>query len=326
MSALYDEALGLLVALAAEEAEPPAAEDRLAGMRARFPELRFRLVWQREEYDRTHHYDLLVKGDRPGTVSLSYCPDKALPWPLRGTHRADDRLLLRVNGVDMELDQAIGCLDVLWNETRLADRLVTACLVQEVLAEEPVEFGPGDRQRALEAFRRARGLLTAEATREWMRRHGLGERALEDLVAQEATVAAVRERVTAGRVEAYFVEHRRGLDLVRTVRVAFADPGEAKAAAEELRAGADFYAVAERARTATATMTTVRRDELPETFAEAGPGHTAEAGPHLIRVVSEWAAVLDDGTRRLIAERLFDAWLADRRRDARVQWFWGDAS
>ena len=34
--------------------------------------------------------------------------------------------------------------------------------------------------------------------------------------------------------------------------------------------------------------------------------------------------VLDDATRDGVERRLFDRWLAERRRTAHVQWFWGN--
>jgi hypothetical protein len=34
--------------------------------------------------------------------------------------------------------------------------------------------------------------------------------------------------------------------------------------------------------------------------------------------------VLDRATRELVERRLFELWLAERRRGAHVEWFWGD--
>ncbi|WP_214102733.1 TIGR04500 family putative peptide maturation system protein [Acrocarpospora catenulata] len=226
--------------------DPAEASDHLRRLRERHPDVRFRLLCQREEYDGSRHYDLLIKRAGEGTVSLSWCPEQNLPWPLRGVHRASELLLLRIDGVGVTVADAVARLDFLWDEARLMDRIVTATLLQAELTESPVELTDDELQEAVDAFRRARGLLTVEQTRAWMDQRCLTDVDLAALVAGEAAAARVRERVTAGRVESYFAEHQ-----------------------------------------------------------------------------AEFGAVLDDETRRRVERRIFDEWLAERRRAAKIEWFWG---
>jgi putative peptide maturation system protein len=338
---LLEDALEYLVGLAAGDADTTTAQRRLHELRAKHPEAKLRLLWQREEYDNSRHYDLLLVRPDRGTVSLSYCADRALPWPLRGGQRISERLLLRVNGTTMEVDQAIACLDFLWDEARLADRLVTACLVRQCLEEDPVELTDAELQHAMDAFRRAHGLLTVPATRDWMARHCLSHADLEQLVAGEAAVARLRRRETADEVRTYFDHHRPGLETARLTRLLFAERTAADRFTETVREGQDFYAAAERAAAdgllaaAVSLFEPVRRDELDPHIAEAvftaGPGAVvgpvpSNGGHAVLRVVACDPAVFDEATADLVQRRVFDAWLERRRRSARVEWFWGNAT
>jgi putative peptide maturation system protein len=195
---MLNDALDTLRAMA--DTDPEHVDELLKDLRERHPETRFRLLRQREEYDGSPHYDLLIKQPGQGTVSLSWCPDRALPWPLRGVHRAGEMMLLRVNGVAVPVADAVARMDFLWDDSRLMDRLVDSALLQQDLEEEPVEFAEGELQEAVDAFRRARGLLTERQTREWMERRSLTPADLERLVEGEAAAARIRQRVNEGRV------------------------------------------------------------------------------------------------------------------------------
>ncbi|WP_433247738.1 TIGR04500 family putative peptide maturation system protein [Streptosporangium sp. CA-135522] len=316
--------------------EPDRAREALEDLRGRYPDAVLRLLWQREEYDGSLHYDLLIKKPGCGTVSLSWCPDRALPWPLRGVHRTSEQVLLRVNGVDMKVPDAVARLDFLWDEARLTDRLVTACLLQEELYESPVTLSETELQQAVDAFRRARGLITARATREWMELHSLSVQGLEELVAGEAAVERLRDRVTAGRVEPYFAEHESEFARVRVARLVYLDRALARRAAEEARSGAGFYDVAERefsaGRVAGDLFADLAADELGmdahgpvEAGAVLGPVPLGD-GFAVVKVLSVEPAVLDERTRRLVGRRLFDEWIAERRESAKIEWFWGNTA
>jgi len=87
--------LEYLMALRRESIRPPEAQARLRHLQTRYPDSSIDLVWEEEVYDRSVHYDALVHLDGQGTVSLSFCPDQALPWPLRGVGRWSDKDLVR---------------------------------------------------------------------------------------------------------------------------------------------------------------------------------------------------------------------------------------
>lgn len=333
---LLADALEYLTGLDRDGADPATATERLAGLRRRYPRTRLRLVWQREEYDGTLHYDLLLTDPGRGTTSLAYCPDRALPWPLIGGQWAGDRVVLRVDGVAVELDEVIAQLHVLRDDP-VADRLVAGAVIRQELAAEPVTLTAAELQAATDAFRRARGLLTAEATERWLNRRGLTHRELERQVGAEAAVERLRARIVTGRVEPYLTRHRRELDAVRLWRVSFADAAAADAAVAEITAGAGVLPVLEAAYARGVDLTlpghpeVVRRDELTSAQAdavfEAAPGATLgpfEAGGRheLLRVLAREPATLDPATERLIERRLFARWLERKVAEARVEWFW----
>jgi putative peptide maturation system protein len=334
---LLADALDYLRDLTVDRAQPPAALRRLEVLRQHHPGTRLRLLWQREEYDRSLHYDLLVRQPDEGTVSLSYCADDALPWPLRSRQRASERVLLRVNGVSMEVDRAVACLDFLWDEVRLADRLVTACLLQHEIEQSPVDVDEAELQQAMDAFRRAHGLLTVTATREWMARHSLSHVELDRLVAGEAAVARLRKREVGGDVPAYFEKNGQLFDTARIARMVLPSRAHAERVVAAVVAGADFGALAEAAfvdGTAAPEYAAVRRHELAPDIAGqvfgAAPGallgpFDTVTGHALIRLLDLAPAVLDEVTTNLVERHLFAAWIAERRRSARVEWCWGDS-
>ncbi len=241
--------------------------------------------------------------------------------------------MLRVNGTELDIERAVSTLDVLWQDTGLATRLVNACIVEEaVTTAGGDDLTDAELQAAMDAFRRARGLITARQVEEWMAERGLTHGRLEQLVTVEANLAELRRRVAGDQVEGYFAEHRGDLDRVRVVRIRYADRTAAATAADRLRAGADPAALATEAALAglaTARIEGVLREELSS--AEAGPGSVLgpdqiDGGFWVTAVLAVEPATLDDSTRQLVERRVFDAWLRDRRRDAHLEWFWGSTA
>ena len=88
------DSLELLVRINRGCLRPRDAKARLHLLRDRYPEVAVDLLWEEESYDGSLHYDLLLNFVEEGTVSLSVCPDRALPWPLRGFHHHKESALL----------------------------------------------------------------------------------------------------------------------------------------------------------------------------------------------------------------------------------------
>ena len=331
--------LQFLISLSRDHCQPDEATSRLSSLRARHPTVVIDLLWERETYDESVHYDLLLRAaDGDDTVSLSFCPDKALPWPMRGVHRWTEQDLVRVNNIVLRVHEAITYLDVVWNETRIAERLIGACLIQDVLQEQPVEITDAQLQAALDRFRRARGLLSADRTRRWLDQHGLTHPQLEQRLLDELALAQLRARIAEGRIESHFNLHRADFD---TALVAWLVLEDAQAAARAARSSDDFYQAAQLRFTSSPAeerhhigqlFRRVRRSDLSSELAEAIFGASPEAvvGPvadrsgfAVVKVLQTTPAMLDSATSQTIEARLFQEWLAERRKAAMVEWYWG---
>jgi putative peptide maturation system protein len=295
------------------------------------------LLWEEESCDRSVHYDALLHHDGEGTVSMSYCPEKTLPWPLRGVQRWSEMNLLRVNATVLKVDQAVALLDFIWDEAPMLKRLLHAALIREALDQEPVTLSDEQLQLALDAFRRTHRLYKAADMHRWMEQRNLTQEKLECLVAELAEVSALRDRVTTGKVEAYFAAHQSDFDTVTIAQLVVADADHSNEIAAQIRIGTlDFYAAAERCFAAHGPVagevfrTVSRRQaswELCAAFAEP-PGTVLGplpqgAGHVIVRVLSQTRARLDEPTQAMIKELIFEQWLEERRQAASVEWYWG---
>jgi putative peptide maturation system protein len=241
---LLGRTLTYLQALARDAVQPDDARAGLRLLERDDPDHPLDLVWLDEGYDQSLHYDALIRLPGEGTVSLGFSPDRSLPWPLRGVQRWKDQDLVRVNTHVLTVDHAIANLDLIWGESAITQRLIDVCLIKEALDRDPIVLSEIELKRAMDAFRRARRLYTGEATRAWMEQHGISHDKLERLVTDDATVARLRERVAAGRVEGYFGEHIADFATVTVLRLDFTRHEHALEAFEQLQQGASFDALA----------------------------------------------------------------------------------
>jgi putative peptide maturation system protein len=335
--------LEYLLALQHNGVRPREARARLQPLRGRNPGLQIDLLAEEESYDGSVHYDALLRRAGEGTVSLSYCPDRAVPWPLRGVHRWNEGDLVRVNTHVLQVEAAIACLDFIWNEAPTIERLVNLCIIREELDRQPIDLTDAELQDAMDRFRAAKKLFKAEDTIEWLDRHGMSHEKLESYVAESAIVPKLRDRVAGGRVEEYFGRHARDFDTARIARLDVADREEAQELAGEIRGGAlDFYMAAERlfeladgGKLPKADLfgTIERRHAEPalrDRLFSSSPGEmvgpvATGTGHALIRVLEIRAGELDDRTRVAVQDILFDEWLAGRRQAAEIEWCWGNA-
>lgn len=335
------EALDYLQALQREGVRPDEARARLQSFRGQHRDLAIELLHEIQHYDDTVHYDVLLRRAGEGTASLSYCPERAVPWPMRGVHRHDEGNLVRVNAHTLTVDQAIACLDFIWDDGRIIEGLVNTCLIHEELERDPIPFTDAELQEALNKFRAAKGLHKAKDTLRWLEEHGMSQEGLERHVRSDALVARLRDRVVDGAVDQYFKQHGRDFDTVRLARLDVATEGQAHELAEQVRAGKlDFYAAAERGFVEAATpkeslFTVMERRHAPPAIREqlfaAQPGEligpvAVGGGYALYRILTNAPSQLDGRVRAAVKTILFDEWLAQRRGAARIEWCWGNAS
>jgi putative peptide maturation system protein len=328
--------LECLRALRRERGRPDEARARVRRLARAHAPVAIDLVWEEEACDESVHYDALLHLEGVGTVSLSFCPAGALPWPLRGVQRLNDKDLLRVNRTLISVSEAVAMLDFIWGEAPILERLINLALIREELERNPVEVTDADVQSALDAFRRAHRLLTAADTHRWLEEHAMTHAGLEELLTYQASVARLRDQVSRGRIEVYFAAHRADFDMARIARLACQDAAVARRIVERVRGGgSDFYTEAEQTGQADLRFAVVTRrggpEELSAAVFGAAPGEVAGPIPtpegHLVvRVLSVAPARLDENTRGAVRQALFDEWLAERRRAARVEWYWGSAA
>jgi putative peptide maturation system protein len=342
------ETLEYLVTLVRDGIRPEDARSGLRPLQMRHSEVGIQLIWEEEPYNRSIHYDALLHLPE-GTASLSYCDDRAMPWPLRGVHRWSDAELVRVNNSVLRVDQAIACLDFIWEECRITDQLVNICLVQEELEKHPIDLSDQELQRATDSFRSARKLYRAEDTYDWMERRGITQQQLERLAGNQATIAKLRDRLVGSRVQDYFDGHSADFDTAYIARFFLTDETLALETAERIRSGEVNFLDAAQCAFVTAKQSqrpirptgdgdlfsAVQRREAPVELRESlfGSAPGSVLGPTrdqdrygIIRVLSVVPPTLDEPTRNSIKKILFEEWLEERRSTATVEWFWGNIS
>ena len=312
-----------LATLHNERIEPSEARQRLRALQSRHPDVRFHLIWEREAYDKALHYDVLVRRPDASTISMSVCAATDVPWPLRGAHRWTDAELLRVNSHVLNVQQAIACLDFIWDEAPVVTRLIDACLIDAELAANPVPITDEELQAGVDAFRRAKGLCSGEATQRWMEARSMTHAQLEALVTDSLAIQKLRRRITADRVETYYAAHRDELDVVNVARFECDDVETARRLRQLIRDGElDFYRAAEQQFVSACSQ---RRAPSAPTFATLR--HRDVQSDHsVVRVLSREPSSLDDDTRAFIEAHLFDEWLSQRRATARIEWYWGNVN
>jgi putative peptide maturation system protein len=321
-------AANVLSELARHPRESDEARRRLAELQARHAEHRLHLTADEEAYDGSLHYALLVRQADGLTLSLSAAAGPGLPWPLRGVARASEYDLLAVNGVRVPFAEALACIDAIFDDRQLLRTLVDSCLIGQALDEQPVDVSPSLLQETADAFRRAKHLYSADATRAWLAERSLSEARFAELIAHQAKVRALRRRVAGGRVHDWFAHHRHELDVVTAAWVALPASGDdpvEELKTDPLRAILNAHRDGRRG-----GLAEWRVEELPDgvrSLVGAGTGAATPidmGGAAVADVLDRRDAVLDDVTRDAVERRLFDAWLGERRRVAHVQWFWGN--
>ncbi|WFE62854.1 TIGR04500 family putative peptide maturation system protein [Micromonospora sp. WMMD714] len=314
--ALLDAALRLVRELTTDRAGMGEARQRLAPLRERWPGADPAIVRDEEAADGSVSFDVLLR-EPAGTVSVAYSPTPALPWPLRGAVRHSDRHLARVGTRTLRVGEALTALDFLWYDHDVLARLVDTGLVATELEQHPVEVDDDELQAAADAYRRAKGLLDAEATARWLTERGLSAEDFADLIAHTVAVTRLRGRVVGDRLPGWFAAHRSSFDTLVIAWTAEGSPPTDRAAA------LSAVAAAVHAGRAAGILRTVAVAAPPGLRDADGPAPTTIAGTAVTAVVVDREpAVLDGGTRALVERAMFDEWLAQRRAETDVEWFW----
>lgn len=304
-----------------------------ARITAERPGVRIHLVHEHEQVGPLHTDALVRQGDGT-TISVGVAAGDLLPWPLRGAVRASERDLVVVNGITVSVEAAMTAVDFMFDEPRLLTHIVDGVLIAQALADDSIEPSDAEVQAAADAFRRAKGLLTAQATHAWLAERSLTPDGFADLVADQARVDAFRRRVTDAELDAWRKAHEREMDVVLAVVVGAGTQEAARSLADDLRAGGgDPLALLTMARRNghPARLVESRVGDLPGGLAGltgAGPGQVVgglslDESPAVARVLDVRRGEFEPEHAR---RRIFDKWLADRRAVAQVRWCWGNAN
>ncbi len=318
---------GLLaeVAEALDQATDPAdARARVARLRQRHTGTDLSLTVDVEPYDASAAYHVSIH-DRGGPAwSLAKAPSGGLPWPLRGVVRSTERDLLRVGERVLQVDEAIACLDHVWSDERLTERLVAATLVQQAIEERSLTLDARELQAAVDAFRRAKGLHTTETTRTWLERQGLALAGLVELARGSALVARLRAQVVA---EASAKEVANLAERLVNVHVAWTEPADRDTAAAFATDPATVIAAARNGRNT--GIARWRAEDVPELFATLLDApvdevvRIADGRIHAVVLARTRAISEDPDTQRRLEQLIFEQWLAARRAQVQVEWLWG---
>jgi len=190
-------------------AAPAAALERFRRFARRHRGVDMDLVWERDGYFGSLHYDALLRVPSYGTLSIAFSPERHVPWALRHAHHARESDLLRVNGQTLNVQTVMGYLDSIWRDERLLAGLVDGCLVREAVDARGLEATSSEVRDAVRAFRHQEGLASRAALASWLRRMGWTREDLDFEIGRQVVAAKLRRVVTKGRVREYFAAHRR---------------------------------------------------------------------------------------------------------------------
>lgn len=322
--ALLEAILGILREVAQERLAPAEARQRFMHLRNERPELDLELLWQQEIGDGSIHYDAVLRLSGEATVTLGYACDSGLPWILRGLHRWNDGDLGRVNGRRLTVATAVEALGLDAIDTSPAQRLIDGCLLDEAFERHGIEVPALELKEALTRFRKARGLMTRKQTEAWLAERRITQGALEDHLRRELGRPKLTARIA--------VDGTVGVSCFDTAwlqRVSMLDEQQALVAYAAVDGGKlTMEALAEREFLSATGPTPafhwrVHRSELP-----AEDAHLLfSAAPGSLLRLSHGPRV--DIVRMLRIERApegeaaLDGWLAEQRRSAHIEWYWG---
>ena len=277
-----------------------------------------------------------MRGADEGALVVSLCPDRGLPFIARGTYRRGETDLVRVNALWMTVHEAVARLD-LADQPSSRQKIVDALLLREAIDEAGLADAivtDDDLQCSVDRFRRRNGLMTAEQAGRWLAQRGKTLAMLEEALKDDVRVLMLRRRLFEAEVEGELSRRLADYDVIVGTSLVFADESAASAFHERTQAAAAddaaFCRAVVRAAAAGVTAKTGRwrRFACPPALADAAADSCSgtlfeRVGSTVYRFGCCMPAQRDDATRVAARDRLFVAWLDDRRRHADIEWFWG---
>lgn len=321
------EAVELLRGLPRRRAGVEQARRSVAEWRVAHQDSRAQLVVDVRPGSPVVDYDLLLDHPDGGTVAVTASTEDGVPWTVdHSTHWAASKVMA-VEGLQLSVQTALLTLRALAGRDRtLQDDLIDHCLLVLAAADEP-DPSQEELQQASDDFRSRRGLHSAAAMRRWLEEVNLTPDAYQNHLYSLAKMRRFRTRVESESAKTYFADHAAEFDRVTAVwavgphgqlaeLAGDGDPFAALAGAVARPSGELTVHVAERA-----------ARELPAPLREAARG--VPVGPvafgeaFLLGAVRDRRpAEPDAGTLAAAGRAAFAAFLAGRRAEADIEWFW----
>lgn len=245
----------------------------------------------------------------------------------------DEHLAILVNGEAVSLGEVLRTAK--WRkQLQFIREAADATLVRQQAAKRGIGVSDDELQQASDDFRAANGLYDAETTENWLAANYLTYEDWEIMLEHEVIVRKLRDALSTGKVEEHFAINKLSFDAATISQLVV----DSEDMARELRAqiieeNADFYTLARQHSVDTATKHLggytgrIRRIDM-EAAIEAAvfgaqPGKIVgpfkiDAGWALVKVEAIHPATLNDATRESIKSMLFDEWLSEQRRKAKI--------
>lgn len=330
---IYADAVALLKALPQGIANEPEARAQFETFRATHPDIEAELCLTPSAVRDSVEYDLLIEAPG-GVVGVSWRPNDGIPWTVKYAEHWTAIHVLSVGKLFIEVQHALLLFKLIGGDhSNLLDRLLHYALIQHAIQQSPPPVAKVELQAAADRFRKARGLLSAEATQRWLREVGLTPQGMEKFLLQIVQTGKLKRKVTRSRMQPFFEEHAGEFDLLKLVIVEIPSEMLAATLASEGRKHGLLTAIEKvvkechrDAEPLTARLSTQRMFELPPAFlvASAGTivGPTRDGNTYRVtEVLHRRPAAFDAETRRIIEERLFKEWLNERRHQIDVRWY-----
>lgn len=239
----------------------------------------------------------------------------------------------RIGGKPVSLQALIHAMKI---TDRLADFRHAAddLMIQQAAEREGIAPSDAELQAEADALRVAMGLHKAAETKAWLNEKGMSADDFETYVLRLVSARKLKEKLTAGNVDAYFMEHRPGFDAARISRLAFGNEAAAREALSKLTAGTEkLAALADRFPANAGSMPTdaagfaLRLHMNPDMAAavfRATPGQWV--GPirsggafELVQVHELRRAELTERMASLVKDLLFGVWLRGERERTKIE-------
>jgi putative peptide maturation system protein len=274
-------------------------------------------------------FDLILSCPDGGNVAINYQPDDGRPWAVdHASHWAANRVVT-VGDQSLSVPAALMALRARGlQDLGALEQLVDHCILLEAAASDEEAVAPAELQRASDAFRRRRGLLTRAAMLEWLDSIGLPLAEFERHIETTFRIARIRRRVAQARAAGHLAVHPRDFERVTAhwIEVPTRASADLAASAPDIASAAALLAEAKE--TSFLELRGARLAcQLPDALRDADVGQRCgpcPTGPGFLlgTVLERQEPEQDDVTLKAAGEAAVRAWLAERRSEADIHWHW----